>query len=61
MKSVVLWWRYENEITTPLMEKLKAFAWFALKVTVAVLIIEIIDAKTGIVTRLKDAVRGVTG
>ena len=27
----------------------------------AVLIIEIIDAKTGIVTRLKDAVRGVTG
>ena len=43
------------------MEKLKAFAWFALKVTVAVLIIEIIDAKTGIVTRLKDAVRGVTG
>jgi hypothetical protein len=43
------------------MEKLKSFAWFALKVTAAVLIIEIIDAKTGIVTRLKDAVRGVTG
>ena len=43
------------------MEKLKAFGWFALKVTVAILIFEIIDAKTGIVTRLKDAVRGVTG
>ena len=58
---MVLWWRYENEITTPLMEKLKAFGWFALKVGAAVLVIEIIDAKWGWVTKIKDAVRGVTG
>lgn len=58
---MVFCWRYENDIKKPFMEKLKSFAWFALKVTAAVLIIEIIDAKTGIVTRLKDAVRGVTG
>ena len=43
------------------MEKLKSFGWFALKVMGAVLILEIIDAKTNIVTRIKDAVRGVTG
>ena len=43
------------------MEKLKAFAWFAVKVFAAILVVEIIDAKTGIVSKLKDAVRGVTG
>lgn len=58
---MVLWWRYEKRNHNTTMEKLKAFAWFALKVTVAVLVIEIIDAKTGIVTRVKDSVRGVTG
>ena len=58
---MVLWWRNENDITKPFMEKLKAFAWFAVKVFAAILVVEIIDAKTGIVSKLKDAVRGVTG
>ena len=43
------------------MEKLKAFGWFALKVVAAVLVIEIIDAKTGVISKIKDAIRGVTG
>ena len=43
------------------MEKLNAFGWFALKVMAAVLVLVIIDAKTNIVSRIKDSVRGVTG
>ena len=43
------------------MEKVKAFAWFAGKVLIAVLVIEIIDAKWGIISKFKDTVRGVTG
>ena len=61
MKSVVLWWRYEKRNHNTTMEKLKSFAWFAGKVLIAVLVIEIIDAKWGLISKFKDAVRGVTG
>lgn len=43
------------------MEKLKSFAWFAAKVALAVIVIEIVDAKTGIISKIRSWAGGIAG
>ena len=42
------------------MEKLKSFLWFTGKVFLAVLLVEVVDAKTGWITGIKDSVKNIT-